>query len=62
MYSKPNLKVVIGLLMVFGWVNLAFAFYNPQQGRWLNRDPVSETVDRNLSVLPGTLHCTQLIH
>ncbi len=53
MKSKSYLKFVIGSLMVFVFADLAFAFYNPQQGRWLSRDPIGVRGGRNLYSFPG---------
>lgn len=46
-----------GLFLALGALLLAaptvFGFYNPQAGRWLNRDPIEESGGRNLYVITG---------
>ena len=32
----------LAMLMVFGWLSVADAYYSPTQGRWLSRDPIGE--------------------
>jgi hypothetical protein len=43
----------LGLLICLIDAKPAHAFYNPQQGRWLNRDPVEEGGGPNLCAFPG---------
>lgn len=42
-----RLSTLMSLLLLVG-VQTGSCFYNPQPGRWLNRDPLHETADRNL--------------
>ena len=43
MNAKRLLNIVVGAVLMFSGTNCALAFYNPQTGRWLNRDPIEET-------------------
>ena len=43
----------LGAIMVLCAQEQAFAFYSPDAGRWLNRDPIAETGGINLYQFVG---------
>jgi hypothetical protein len=46
---------LLGLLICLLEVAPAHAFYNPQQGRWLSRDPIAERGGKNLYNFVGNV-------
>ena len=47
MKTNHRLPVLLSLLLLTAGVQEASAFYNPQTGRWLNRDPIGERGGKN---------------
>lgn len=47
MKTKQGLLVLASFLLIVAWQD-ASAFYNPQTGRWLNRDPIAEAGGKNV--------------
>jgi len=48
MKTKTTWTMLVMLLGLFVWTQSASAFYNPQTGRWLSRDPIEEGGGPNL--------------
>jgi hypothetical protein len=44
----PMKPILIGMLASLLATQVSQCFYNPQTGRWLNRDPIGEKGERNL--------------
>ncbi|MDF7802150.1 RHS repeat-associated core domain-containing protein, partial [Pontiellaceae bacterium B1224] len=44
-------KILIQLLLLLSGVSSSNAYYQAEQGRWLNRDPIEESGGANLSGL-----------
>ena len=48
MKDRKTFSLITFLVTLLACVDLAQAYYNPEAGRWLNRDPIEERGGVNL--------------
>ena len=55
MKTNNRLPMLLSVLLLAVGVQEASAFYNPQTGRWLNRDPMGEEGGLNLYIFVAVI-------
>lgn len=59
---KPFRSLLKFLVLLIAFSNMAHAFYDPGQGRWLSRDPIGEKLAEYDSIKPSSIMRESFLH